>query len=160
VDPVPDPLLLRKSGSAGNQTRYLWIFSQELWRLDHRCGPATARVQKEAQWSIGPRGEKRRRWKCLAIDSWLQPCGFIYGRHTFRVPAGTPAIVTDIFHDFPQSFQTSIRSWLLLCSPVFTSPVIRLHSPTYSPCRKNKLHLNLWSTSVCMKFMHFFIKGV
>jgi hypothetical protein len=25
VDPVPDPLLLRKSGSAGNQTRDLWI---------------------------------------------------------------------------------------------------------------------------------------
>jgi hypothetical protein len=27
VDPVPDPLLLRKSGSAGNRTRYLWICS-------------------------------------------------------------------------------------------------------------------------------------
>jgi hypothetical protein len=30
VDPVPDPLLLRKSGSAGNRTRDLWIFSHEL----------------------------------------------------------------------------------------------------------------------------------
>jgi hypothetical protein len=30
VDPVTDPLLLRKSGSAGNQTRELWICSQEL----------------------------------------------------------------------------------------------------------------------------------
>jgi hypothetical protein len=29
VDPVPDPLLLRKSGSAGNQTWHLWICSQE-----------------------------------------------------------------------------------------------------------------------------------
>jgi hypothetical protein len=29
VDPVPDPLLLRKSGSAGNQTQDLWICSQE-----------------------------------------------------------------------------------------------------------------------------------
>jgi hypothetical protein len=27
VDPVPDPLLLRKSGSAGNRTRNLWICS-------------------------------------------------------------------------------------------------------------------------------------
>jgi hypothetical protein len=36
VDPVPDPLLLRKSGSAGNRTWYLWICSQELWPLDHR----------------------------------------------------------------------------------------------------------------------------
>jgi hypothetical protein len=38
VDPVPDPLLLRKSGSAGNRTRDLWICSQELWSLDQRGG--------------------------------------------------------------------------------------------------------------------------
>jgi hypothetical protein len=38
VDPVPDPLLLRKSGSAWNRTRDLWICSQELWPLDHRGG--------------------------------------------------------------------------------------------------------------------------
>jgi hypothetical protein len=38
VDPVPDPLLLRKSGSAGNRTRDPWICSQELWPLDHRGG--------------------------------------------------------------------------------------------------------------------------
>jgi hypothetical protein len=31
VDPDPDSLLLRKSGRAGNQTRYLWICSQKLW---------------------------------------------------------------------------------------------------------------------------------
>jgi hypothetical protein len=36
MDPVPDPLLLRISGSAGNRTRVLWICSQELWSLDHR----------------------------------------------------------------------------------------------------------------------------
>jgi hypothetical protein len=29
VDPVPDPLLLRKSGSAGNRTWDLWICSHE-----------------------------------------------------------------------------------------------------------------------------------
>jgi hypothetical protein len=39
VDPVPGPLLLRKSGSAVNRTRDLWICSQELWPLDHRGGP-------------------------------------------------------------------------------------------------------------------------
>jgi hypothetical protein len=38
VDPVPDPLLLRKSGSTGNRSRDLWICSQELWPLDHRGG--------------------------------------------------------------------------------------------------------------------------
>jgi hypothetical protein len=39
VDPVPDPLLLRKSGSGGNRTRDLWVSSQELLSLDHRGGP-------------------------------------------------------------------------------------------------------------------------
>jgi hypothetical protein len=38
VDPVPYPLLLRKSGSAGNRTRNLWICSQKLWPLDHGGG--------------------------------------------------------------------------------------------------------------------------
>jgi hypothetical protein len=38
VDSLPDPLLRRKSGSAGNRTRDLWICSQELWPLDHRDG--------------------------------------------------------------------------------------------------------------------------
>jgi hypothetical protein len=38
VDPVPNPLLLRKSGRARTRTRDLWICSQELWPLDHRGG--------------------------------------------------------------------------------------------------------------------------
>jgi hypothetical protein len=38
VDPVPDPLLLTKSGSAGNWTRNLWICSREFWPLHHRGG--------------------------------------------------------------------------------------------------------------------------
>jgi hypothetical protein len=36
VDPVPDPLLLRKSSSAGNRIWDLGICSQEPWPLDHR----------------------------------------------------------------------------------------------------------------------------
>jgi hypothetical protein len=36
--PVPDPLLLRKSGRVGNRTRDLWICSHKLWPLDHRGG--------------------------------------------------------------------------------------------------------------------------
>jgi hypothetical protein len=39
VDPIPDPLLLRKSGSAEDWTWDLWICSQKLWPLDHRGGP-------------------------------------------------------------------------------------------------------------------------
>jgi hypothetical protein len=38
VDPVPDPPLLRKSRSVGNQTQDLWICSQKLWPLDYRGG--------------------------------------------------------------------------------------------------------------------------
>jgi hypothetical protein len=36
VDPIPDPLLIRKSGSAGNRTQDLWVSSQELWPPDHK----------------------------------------------------------------------------------------------------------------------------
>jgi hypothetical protein len=38
MDLDPDPLLLGKSGSAGNQIRDLWIRNQKLWPLDHRGG--------------------------------------------------------------------------------------------------------------------------
>jgi hypothetical protein len=41
VDPVAISLLLRKAGSAMNQTRDLWIYSQELWPQDHRGGPVS-----------------------------------------------------------------------------------------------------------------------
>jgi hypothetical protein len=41
-NPVPDPLLLRKSGRAGNRTRDLWICSQKLWPVDHRGGLSTS----------------------------------------------------------------------------------------------------------------------
>ena len=38
MDPVQDPLLLRKSGSAGNRIWDLCICSQKLWPLDQRGG--------------------------------------------------------------------------------------------------------------------------
>jgi hypothetical protein len=38
MDPVPGPVLLKKSGRAGKRTRDLWVCSQELWPLDHRGG--------------------------------------------------------------------------------------------------------------------------
>jgi hypothetical protein len=41
MDLIPDPLLLWNSGSPGNQTRDLWICSNELWPLDHRGGQIT-----------------------------------------------------------------------------------------------------------------------
>jgi hypothetical protein len=41
VNPVLDPLLFRKSGSAWKRTRDLCVGSQELWPLDHRGGPTS-----------------------------------------------------------------------------------------------------------------------
>jgi hypothetical protein len=38
MDPVPDPLLVRKFGSVAYQTRDLWVCSQELWPQDRRGG--------------------------------------------------------------------------------------------------------------------------
>jgi hypothetical protein len=42
VDPVPDPLLLTKSGSAGNRARTSG-YSHELWPVDHRGGQLYSR---------------------------------------------------------------------------------------------------------------------
>jgi hypothetical protein len=53
VDPVPDPLLLRKSGSARDRTRDLWICSQELWPLDHR---------EDDYPKINRKGSRKIRW--------------------------------------------------------------------------------------------------
>jgi hypothetical protein len=39
VDPVPDPLLLRKSSTAWNRTRDLWVSSHKLLPPDRRGGP-------------------------------------------------------------------------------------------------------------------------
>jgi hypothetical protein len=38
VDPVPDPLLLRKCDSAWNRTWDLWLCRKELWPLNYRGG--------------------------------------------------------------------------------------------------------------------------
>jgi hypothetical protein len=51
VDPVPDPLLLRNSGSTGNRAWDLWICSQELWPLDHRGGTRTWTLYKILIWT-------------------------------------------------------------------------------------------------------------
>jgi hypothetical protein len=54
VELVPDPLLLRKSGSAGNRTRDLYICSQELWSLDHRGGQSPLNSPKLSSQITSP----------------------------------------------------------------------------------------------------------
>jgi hypothetical protein len=50
MDPVPDPLLLRKCGSVGNRTRDLWACSQEPWPLDHRGGLPEGGAEPNMSW--------------------------------------------------------------------------------------------------------------
>ena len=52
MDPVPDPQLLRKSGSAGDRTRDLCICSQKLWPLDHRGGLGSCIVKLKNDWKF------------------------------------------------------------------------------------------------------------
>ena len=74
VDPVPDLLLLRKSGSAVNRTRDLCICSQKLWPLDHRGG-----LSGIWQWqNCYCKFCLRHQWKSRSCDpfhSWLLPSG-------------------------------------------------------------------------------------
>jgi len=64
VDPVPDPLLLRKSGSARDRTRDLCICSQKLWPLDHfmKIPPLGAEIfhadGQERTWQFRERASK------------------------------------------------------------------------------------------------------
>jgi hypothetical protein len=54
VDPVPYPLLLRKTSSAGNRTRDLWFSSQKLLLLDHRGGPPYTTFREiRNEWTTG-----------------------------------------------------------------------------------------------------------
>jgi hypothetical protein len=58
VDAVPDPKLLRKSGSAGNRTGDLWVCSHEPWPLDHRgidrLGLLFEIVKNAVFWDVTP----------------------------------------------------------------------------------------------------------
>jgi hypothetical protein len=98
VNPVPDPLLLRKSGRAENRTRDLWICSQKLWPLDHRGGlfrytavRISTLLNKELKlqslvWmgvklGLSPQGNpqikrlelsRRCLWKRLPSETWLR----------------------------------------------------------------------------------------
>jgi hypothetical protein len=48
MDSIPDQLLLRESGTACNRTRDLWVYSQDLWLLDHRGGSSNC----NSNWNI------------------------------------------------------------------------------------------------------------
>jgi hypothetical protein len=47
MDPVPDPLVLRKCCRAGNRTRDLWVCTQEVRSLDYSGGPVLSYTTAE-----------------------------------------------------------------------------------------------------------------
>jgi hypothetical protein len=83
VDPVPDPLLLRKSGSAGDRTRDLCICSQKLCPLDHRGGLLVVKKGKLEETAntkfLGSQTDNHINWKirlsaaCRAISVTITP---------------------------------------------------------------------------------------
>jgi hypothetical protein len=74
VDPVPDPLFLRKSGSSGNR---IWVCSQEFWPLYHRRSPVRGRALLFLDKQMNPNvanGRTLQEWTsgCLAMN-WGRP---------------------------------------------------------------------------------------
>jgi hypothetical protein len=73
VDPVPDTLLLRKSGRFVNRTRDLGICSQKLWPLAHRGGPIKHRQD---------RTDRKKQAGQTKILYWTKKCTMLFG---FRI---------------------------------------------------------------------------
>jgi hypothetical protein len=75
VDPAPDWLLLRKSGSARNRTHDLWICSQKLWPLDHRDGQDS----QFPGWNSNQAPQARsQKCYCLSLLAWYH-----YHHHSY-----------------------------------------------------------------------------
>jgi hypothetical protein len=75
VDPVPDPLQLRKSGSAGNRTRDLCVSSQSAWLILRPWRWTRSVPPKDRLTFNGPHGgirraEDRALHNCLQFPCW------------------------------------------------------------------------------------------
>jgi hypothetical protein len=68
VDSIPDPLVLRKPVSARNRTQDLWIWSQELWPLDHNGSLCPLYLKETYVMSIG-------KLKPAVVQYYKEPVG-------------------------------------------------------------------------------------
>jgi hypothetical protein len=105
VDPVPDPLLLRTSGSAGNQTQDLWICSQKLWPLDHRGGLLLEYSSLNWKFSLGshaaiPVLDKKENGLARYINCFWAKCSHYY---KFRIVATSHRWKSDLKKQDPSA---------------------------------------------------------
>jgi hypothetical protein len=94
VDPVPDPLLLRKSGNAGNRTRDLWVSSQELWPLDYNFVCGSIRV-----WSM----LSDIKGGTLTEGIWEEGVDGIFGQKRDEMTGGWRKLHNEKFHNLYSS---------------------------------------------------------
>jgi hypothetical protein len=61
VEPIPDPLLLRKTCSSWNRNRDIWVCSQKLWPLDHKGVQGMTQIRKCWLSELPP---------CFSVERW------------------------------------------------------------------------------------------
>ena len=140
MDPVPDPLLLRKSGSAGDRTRDLCICSQKLWPLDHRGGQMDALISQIYYWN-----------KTLCIlDS-----SSVHHQEFFTVHTAVVYVI-----QVSWQLASRIRTELLTCSqavnkPVWHIPLLCVQWKTPDDGQRNCLkHVESYSKNKFEKLVH------
>jgi hypothetical protein len=113
VDPVPDPLLLRRSGSAGNLTRDFWICSQEVWLLDHRGG-------------LFHNYTPEIRSATLQLFSWL--------RNSLRLTASHITLQLPSLSELLDDWRFTANQFVLATRPLrLTISIFQLNTCGYSP---------------------------
>jgi hypothetical protein len=122
VDPVPYPLLVRKSGSARNRTSDLWIFSQEL---------------------LTTRPQMRSTFFCLMFKSAASSRKLWGGSQTLEVSY-------DVWKAGLRGFGLGCHLVFLWCnvSEAGSVAILRHVGGRHLLCwvRKNKLNTNHWTT--------------
>jgi hypothetical protein len=134
VDPVPDPLLLRKSGSAGNRSRDLWVNNQQLWPLDHKGGGANGNG-----WYYSEHGSNSTQ-----VWDWYTSTSRMF----FRV-IGTVAVTATATATVTSSKYSDHRSPYLLWRFIAYSSAIRLNGN--SSVGRKKVSQSLASENVISK---------
>jgi hypothetical protein len=106
VDLVPDPLPLRKSGSAWNRAQDLWVCSQELWPLHHRGGQITTILITMTGNKLTLAAARILLWTsfCLmSVDLLLGSLSFLVSISVSfcQLTTGSHGVRTHFYIDFP-----------------------------------------------------------